>query len=203
MTVRLCFGLLQIVQVHCVAERTCLVLQAQLLLESAQAMKSRATRDGAFATLAACALRYGQLEAVAGASVAALTRNEHLASVLAELAEFCEAKYHDERLVCFVVWYCLPMQSDGLSGCQKHSWGVNTSASTAVIAGMTEKSSGSQCQCQHSHLHDASSRGLQGDSWWRTCVGTEGGLPVWCAGCGDASGGCCSQPTRVRASAEG
>ena len=75
------------------------MLQAQLLLENAQAMKSRATRDGAFATLAACALRYGQLEAVAGASIAALTRNEHLASVLADLAEFCEAKYHDERLV--------------------------------------------------------------------------------------------------------
>ena len=75
-------------------------MQAQLLLESAQAMKSKAARDGAFATMAACALRYGQLEAVAGASVAALTRNEHLAGVLAELAEFCEAKYHDERLVC-------------------------------------------------------------------------------------------------------
>ncbi len=74
-------------------------MQAQLLLESAQAMKSKAARDGAFATLAACALRYGQLEAVAGASIAALTRNEHLAGVLAELAEFCEAKYHDERLV--------------------------------------------------------------------------------------------------------
>ncbi|CAL5220968.1 g3074 [Coccomyxa viridis] len=72
--------------------------KAQLLLESAQAMKSKAARDGAFATLAACALRYGQLEAVAGASIAALTRNEHLAGVLAELAEFCEAKYHDERL---------------------------------------------------------------------------------------------------------
>ncbi len=49
--------------------------------------------------LAACALHYGQLEAVAGAAVGALRRNEHLASGLAELAEFCEAKYHDERLV--------------------------------------------------------------------------------------------------------
>lgn len=77
-------------------------MQAQLLLESAQAMKLKAAREGAFATLAACALRYGQLEAVAGASIAALTRNEHLANVLAELAEFCEAKYHDERLVCAV-----------------------------------------------------------------------------------------------------
>lgn len=74
-------------------------MQAQLLLESPQAMKSKPARDGAFATLAACALRYGQLEAVAGAAVAALTRNEHLASGLAELAEFCEAKYHVERLV--------------------------------------------------------------------------------------------------------
>ena len=74
-------------------------MQAQLLLESPQAIKSKPARDGVFATLAACALRYGQLEAVAGAAVAALTRNEHLASGLAELAEFCEAKYHDERLV--------------------------------------------------------------------------------------------------------
>ena len=79
-----------------------LVTQAQLLLESAQAMKSKVARDGAFAILTACALRYGQLEAVAGAAVAALTRNEHLASVLAELAAFCEAKYHDERLVCIL-----------------------------------------------------------------------------------------------------
>ena len=86
-------------------------MQAQLLLESAQAMKSKAARDGAFATLAACALRYGQLEAVAGASVAALTRNEHLAGVLAELAEYCEAKYHDERLVCFTA-VCRLLQQD-------------------------------------------------------------------------------------------
>ena len=78
------------------------VTQAQLLLESAQAMKSKVARDGAFAILTACALRYNQLEAVAGAAVAALTRNEHLASVLAELAAFCEAKYHDERLVCIL-----------------------------------------------------------------------------------------------------
>ena len=77
-------------------------IQAQLLLESAQAMKSKSARDGAFAILTACALRYNQLEAVAGAAVAALTRNEHLASVLAELAAFCEAKYHDERLVCIL-----------------------------------------------------------------------------------------------------
>ena len=89
-------------------------MQAQLLLESAQAMKSKAARDGAFATLAACALRYGQLEAVAGASVAALTRNEHLAGVLAELADFCEAKYHDERLVCLTV-VCKLLQQDGFA----------------------------------------------------------------------------------------
>ena len=63
-------------------------------------MKSKPARDAVFTTLTACALRYNQLEAVAGAAVAALTRNEHLANVLAELAEFCEAKYHDERLVC-------------------------------------------------------------------------------------------------------
>lgn len=104
------------------------MLQAQLLLESAQAMKSRAARDGAFATLAACALRYGQLEAVAGSSVAALTRNEHLANVLAELAEFCEAKYHDERLVCsaWSVHRCnwVDWQDD------LHSWGIDVSTST-------------------------------------------------------------------------
>ena len=78
-------------------------IQAQLLLESAQAMKSKSARDGAFAILTACALRYNQLEAVAGAAIAALTRNEHLASVLAELAAFGEAKYHDERLVCNLI----------------------------------------------------------------------------------------------------
>ena len=149
MTVRLCFGLLQDFQGRSVAERTCLMLQAQLLLESAPAMKSWGTREGAFATLAACALRYGQLEAVASASVAALTRNEHLASVLAELAEFCEAKYHDERLVRFVVWHYLPVQSDGLAGCNVHSWGMKISASMAVIACMTEKTSGSRCRCQY------------------------------------------------------
>ena len=93
-------GCCSVFKVTKLAQTTRVLLQAQLLLESAQAMKSRAARDGAFATLAACALRYGQLEAVAGASIAALTRNEHLANVLAELAEFCEAKYHDERLVC-------------------------------------------------------------------------------------------------------
>ncbi|CAL8472231.1 g11773 [Coccomyxa elongata] len=71
---------------------------AQLLLESAAAMKSKTARDGAFAVLTACALKYGQLEAVAGAAVAALTRNEHMAVALAELAEYSQAKYDDSRL---------------------------------------------------------------------------------------------------------
>ncbi len=74
-------------------------MQAQLLLESAAAMKSKTARDGAFAVLTACALKYGQLEAVAGAAVAALTRNEHMAVALAELAEYSQAKYDDSRLV--------------------------------------------------------------------------------------------------------
>ncbi len=74
-------------------------LQAQLLLESAAAMKSKTSRDGAFAVLSACALKYGQLEAVAGAAVGALARNEHMAAALAELAEYSQAKYDDARLV--------------------------------------------------------------------------------------------------------
>jgi condensin complex subunit 1 len=62
-------------------------------------MKSKATREGAFGMLAACALRYGQLEAVAAALVAALARREHLAGVLPELAEHAEGRYGDARLV--------------------------------------------------------------------------------------------------------
>ena len=78
-------------------------LQAQLLLESAGAMKSKTAKDGAFAVLSTCALKYGHLEAVAGAAVAALARNEHMAVALAELAEYSQAKYDDARLVS---WRC-------------------------------------------------------------------------------------------------
>ena len=119
-------------------------MQAQLLLESAQAMKSKAARDGAFATLAACALRYGQLEAVAGASIAALTRNEHLANVLAELAEFCEAKYHDERLVCAASMQRLHL-ADWLSVCIPIFMPINTHASA-------HEAKFQQYVCTHPHL---------------------------------------------------
>ena len=73
--------------------------QAQLLVESAGAMKSRVAREGAFAMLAAVALRHGQLEAVAGALVAALPRNEHLGAALPELAAYAEGRHGDASLV--------------------------------------------------------------------------------------------------------
>ena len=82
-----------------VGSDACAPIQAQLLVESAGAMKSRGAREGAFAMLATCALRYGQLEAVAGALVAALPRNEHLGTVLPELAEYAEARHGDASLV--------------------------------------------------------------------------------------------------------
>ena len=73
--------------------------QALQLVEDAGAMRSRPAREGAFGMLAACALRYGQLEAVAGALAAALARSEHLAAALPELAEYAEARHGDTRLV--------------------------------------------------------------------------------------------------------
>jgi hypothetical protein len=62
-------------------------------------MKSKTAKDAAFAVLSSCALKYGQLEAIAGSTIAALTRNEHLAATLAELAEYAENKCDDNRLV--------------------------------------------------------------------------------------------------------
>ncbi len=62
-------------------------------------MRGKLARQAVFEVLAAAALRYGGLEAVAGALAAALARHEHLAVALAELAEFAEAKVGDSRLV--------------------------------------------------------------------------------------------------------
>ncbi len=73
--------------------------QAHQLAESAGAMRGKLARQAVFEVLAAGALRYGGLEAVAGALAAALARHEHLAVALAELAEFAEAKVGDSRLV--------------------------------------------------------------------------------------------------------
>ena len=107
-------------------------VQAQLLVESAGAMRSKVAREGAFAMLAACALRHGQLEAVAGALVAALPRNEHLGALLPELAEYAEARHRDASLVserrhsaCMAA-HALPLRSQPSWGCCKGGQGGAT-----------------------------------------------------------------------------
>lgn len=62
-------------------------------------MRGKPARSAAFEVLAAAAHRYGALESVAGALAAALSRHEHLAAGLAELAAIAEGKYGDGRLV--------------------------------------------------------------------------------------------------------
>lgn len=76
-------------------------------------MRSKPARQAVFEVLAAVALRYGGLEAVTGALAAALSKHEHLAAALAELAAYAEGKFGDSRLVRWTVTW--PSQLSAMS----------------------------------------------------------------------------------------
>lgn len=77
-----------------------LSLQANLVLESPTAVRSRTAKEASFRMMAALALRYQQLDVAAGDLVDLLNKHEHLPAVLAELAAFAAQQYEDSRLVC-------------------------------------------------------------------------------------------------------
>ena len=52
-----------------------------------------------FATAAAAALRYNQLEPVACVMFDLLNKHEHIPAVLADITEFVSRRNHDNRLV--------------------------------------------------------------------------------------------------------
>lgn len=69
------------------------------MLGSPTALRSKVVREAAFRLLAAMALRYQQLDVVAGALVDLLSKHDHLPSVLAELAEFAAQQHGNGQLV--------------------------------------------------------------------------------------------------------
>lgn len=81
-------------------------------------MRSKPARQAVFEVLAAVALRYGGLEAVTGALAAALSKHEHLAAALAELAAYAEGKFSDSRLVRWTVAWPQP------AGSSEHALGL-------------------------------------------------------------------------------
>jgi hypothetical protein len=72
-------------------------------LESPAAAKDEELAGGAAHVLAACALKYGQLESVASALVDALAKHEHTPPLVAELLRFSVAHYDDGRLAAAVI----------------------------------------------------------------------------------------------------
>ncbi len=69
------------------------------VLKSSPALKMKAVREGAFKLLSALAHKYQQLDVVCGALIDLLNKQEHVPSVLAELAEYALVRYGDARLV--------------------------------------------------------------------------------------------------------
>lgn len=148
-------------------------------------MKSKTVREAAFAILTSCALRYGQLEAIGGSTIAALTRNEHLAAALAELAEYAEAKHDDSRLVRGLAWCRSCLFSDFEKG--------NPHEFSFAIA---------QSSCRKICMHRCNSSLLihdPKDQASRPTLVDTISTQTWplMAGAGDVEGGCSGEPTGV------